>query len=150
MPNKVIVNNTPKVTVVQYTSGVGPPGPRGPAGLPGGATNPFTSDIAIGGGRVVYLDSSGYLKYTDPTTASTTKTIGITTNAASAGGTVNVQSVGVLQDPAFSFVVGQAVFAGANGTLTQTPPAASNVLRVGVATTTNSLLVDLGISISTI
>lgn len=126
----------------------GQQGPAGPSGMPGpagGSTMLFAAAAAIGGHRVLALDASGAVIYAgcdQPGTAH--MIIGVSLNAAAAGGTLNVVRSGEVIEPSWAWNPSLPVYLGTNGTLTQTPPAApaaSFSLIVGFPTSATGLFV---------
>ena len=56
------------------------------------------------------------------TVYSEAKVLGISTTAAVAGNTVNVQTFGILDDPSFNFPLNDPLFLDNNGFITNVPP----------------------------
>lgn len=126
---------------------LGVPGPPGPPGPAGAAAMNFTANGAIGGHRVLALDASNAVIYAGndlPGTAN--KIIGMSLNAAAAGGALNVVRSGEVIEPSWAWNPTLPVYLGVNGTLTQTPPAApaaSFSLIVGFPTSATGLFVSV-------
>lgn len=96
----------------------------------------------LSGGRVVRADSASQLQYADSgTPAHATAIIGVTRTAIASGDGGDVVESGFLDDPAWAWTAGGAIFCGAAGVLTQTAPAAGFVCIVGYAVTTTRLYV---------
>jgi hypothetical protein len=68
--------------------------------------------------------------------------LGITLTAAQAGEPVNVQRLGAIEDSGWNWVPGR-VYLGANGALTQTPPASGFDLLIGSATSPTRIALNL-------
>ncbi len=68
--------------------------------------------------------------------------LGVTVTSADAGGHVSVKRTGFLVDAAWAWTPGR-VYLGANGSLTQTPPADGFDVLIGVAVSATRLLLDL-------
>lgn len=71
------------------------------------------------------------------------RAIGILKNAVMTGELGNVVIDGEFDDSSFSFTVGQPVFLGSNGGLTQTPPTSGWLVVVGTAIKTTALKLEL-------
>ncbi len=131
-----IVESTPEINVVT----VGEQGPAGPA-------NSFitkTASVAIGGHRVVVLNASEQAIYADSSiTAHADKVLGVSTGAADAGASVQVQTYGEMVEASFSFTPELAVYASTNGLMTQTPPASGFKRGIGFALAATKLFIDL-------
>jgi hypothetical protein len=124
------------------------PGPQGPAGdttitLPAGAV--------VSGHRVIAWES-GEARHADPTVLSDARrVIGVSLNAALSGAPVTVRQSGLVVDASLALTPGLPVYLGANGTLTQIPPAApaaAYALRIGSALAADTLLVRISQPIS--
>jgi hypothetical protein len=124
------------------------PGAQGPAGdttitLPAGA--------AVSGHRVIAWES-GEARHADPTVLSNARrVIGVSLNAALTGDPVTVRQSGLVVDASLALTPGLPVFLGADGTLTQNPPAApaaAYALRIGSALAADTLLVRISQPIS--
>jgi hypothetical protein len=127
------------VTVKIPTAAAGPPGPVGPVGgvIEGAAAT------VLGGHRVVWRALDGF-RYADAADRDSVDAVaGITLHAAGAGEQVQVRHAGELQLAAALLVAGVAVYLGAAGHLTQTPPSAGDALIVGVALAPDLLLVRI-------
>lgn len=122
-----IVENAPQVTVI--SEGIqgppGTPGADGPIGPSGGSALPMTAGAILGGGRILTVDANGDAIYADASNPAHIRgVVGLGLNAAILGATVNVQIVGETSDVAWSWTVGQPIFLGLNGLMTQTVPTA--------------------------
>ena len=124
------------------------PGPQGPAGdttitLPAGA--------AVSGHRIIAWEN-GEARHADPTLLTDgRRVIGVSLNAALTGDPVTVRQSGLVVDASLALTPGWPVYLGANGALTQIPPAspgAAYQLRVGSALAADTLLVGLSRPIS--
>jgi len=114
----------------------------------GAASNVISGYIAdaggIGGHRVVRSIGSGAVGYADYSVAGHgDDTIGISTGAADAGYTVQVQQFGYLTHVGWSWTPGQPIFVGTNGALTQTAPTSGFVQVVGHASDTDEMYVSI-------
>lgn len=122
---------------------VGPRGAQGPAGPAGASVEQFVAAEALGGHRAVKIDANGQAAYASNTdAASSSAFLGVTTGAAVMLDLVSVQRAGAMTEGTWNWVVGQPVFLGTNGLLTQTPPAAPAFsLVVGFATAPTTLFI---------
>jgi hypothetical protein len=113
----------------------GPPGAPAPI-----AQLTVTAGEALSGHRAVLL-TAGEAFYADHATLTHAgRAIGVTTGAAALGDTVTIQTLGILIEPTWTWTEGP-VYLGAQGALTQTPPATGFVQIIGVATTATALFV---------
>lgn len=107
----------------------------------------YTAGVNLSGHRMVLLDASRNAIYADNTTAAhAVQVYGLTKTAALTGESVEiVRNVEVLE-PTWSWTHGGAIYLGANGLLTQTPPTSPAVfsLCVGFATASNRMFVSIG------
>jgi hypothetical protein len=119
---------------------------QGPAGAPGLTDNLLvrTVSTAIGGHRIV-VSIGGQVAYADAANAAHRgHVLGMTLNAASAGGTVQIQSGGEVLEPTWTWTVDGVVYLGSNGVLTQTPPTPPSFLQVvGFAVAADRLFLNL-------
>lgn len=120
----------------------GPPGPPGLPGPAGGSASVYTATTPIGGHRVLTMTAGGDLAYaSNDDVDSIGRVLGISINAAGAGGSVSVVRAGDVEEPSWDWVVSLPIYLGANGMLTQTPPESPAVfsLIVGFPLTSTSL-----------
>lgn len=128
---------------------VGPPGSQVlnlwiPKGHDGASSFRVLINAPIGGQRVVYIDHNGDVQYASNDLVMSMNTVfGMTTEAAVAGSTINILKIGFVEEPSWSFTLGQPVFLGMNGTITQTPPTNTAFsLIVGFPVTPTKLFVS--------
>lgn len=129
----------------QFTAVGAVAGRRGPIGEPGpagGSTLQRTAGELISALRVLYeLDGSVYLlDYRDA--ANIDLILGISLTAAGAGETLNVQRSGVIEDSGWSLAPGR-VWLGANGFLSQVPPADGFDVLIGSAMSATRITLNL-------
>ncbi|GJE54597.1 hypothetical protein [Methylobacterium thuringiense] len=100
------------------------------------------ASTAMGGHRVVARRDGAlvYATYDDP--AAVEAVIGVTRGAVDVGGTPDIQRVGPLQEPSWSWADGP-VYLGANGQLTQQAPEHGAVLQMGVAVSPTTVFLDI-------
>lgn len=128
----------PRVDVVTEAL-QGPPGPPGPAG---GAAFIRQSDGPLSALRIVWEDGSGVVRPLDSSDEDHIDLMsGLTLTAAASTGPVTVQRSGPVNDAAWTWTPGR-VYLGANGALTQTPPADGFDVLVGVAVSPTRLILD--------
>lgn len=145
----LVVGNQPNLVVVDGPTGpvveITAPGPQGPQGIPGpagGSTVQGVSGENLGGNRVVRV-SDGLYYYADSSDVTHEgSVIGITIASSVMGESVDVQTLGEMVEPSWSFTDGP-VYLGTSGTLTQTPPSGGFSLQIGVATSATSILINL-------
>lgn len=106
---------------------------------------------SLSGHRAVTPQANGQLVYaSNDNPAHIAVPLWITVGAASPGSAVDVLITGMMIEPSWSWTPGSPVYLGANGQLTQTPPAAPGAVflaQVGTATSPTSLFVDRAPSI---
>lgn len=109
----------------------------------GGSTITATAGTAIGGHRAVVLDASGDAFYADNTNPDhLVRFYGITTGAASTGGTLSIAQTGVIVEPSWAWTAFMPVYLGTTGLLTQTPPTTGFVQIVGAALSATTLFIN--------
>ncbi len=122
----------------------GPQGAQGPVGPVGGSSLSYLAGAALGGHRMVVLNSSQQAVYADNTNlAHANKVLGMTTGAVSMGDTASILYGGELVEPSWVWGLDQPVYVGTNGLLTQTPPVAGFSQIVGFPIAANKLFVSL-------
>lgn len=124
-------------------------------GEPGdGGLSLQTAAHPLSGHRIVTLNGAGLLVYASNADIAQAHRIGgISTNAADAGGGVFVQRSGPLEEPSWSWSTSDPVFLGADGALTQVPPAAPDAgfqLVVGFPISATKLFINIGIPVAVI
>jgi len=150
----LVVNDTGQIVefpdriVEVVTAGlVGPQGPQGIAGPAGGATIEMVAGENLGGRRAV-ISSGGLAIYADSTVPEhQNRVIGITSNAVTTGGIVNVVMSGQLNG-LFGLTPDIPVYLANNGMLTQTVPASGFIQQLGTAITADSMSVNIYTGIS--
>lgn len=118
-------------------------GIQGPAGKDGASVSiDLVAAVSLSGQRAITSNGAGKAIYCDNLTpAHAGKFLGVAQNAALVGDIVHVQTIGLLQDSAFSFTPTGLVYCGANGVLTQTPPAAGFSNVIGYALLADTLFI---------
>lgn len=127
-------------------------GPKGDKGEPGGATFERIAAVALGGHRVVLIDSQGKADYaSNDTQAHASRIVGMTTGAADSGATTVIQSYGEITEPSWNWNTSLPVYLGTNGLLTQvapTAPSAKFSVVIGFPISSTTLFVNIGIPIT--
>lgn len=132
----------------------GIPGPKGDKGAPGGTEIERPAAINLSGHRMVMLDGQGgatYASNADQTHAN--RIVGMTAHAAVSGAPVVISIYGEITEPSWNWIVDQPVYLGADGFLTQTPPAAPAAkfsVVVGFPISATTLFINIGIPITLI
>lgn len=135
------------ITAVSPTAGVRTSGIQGPEGIPGqpgpagSTTIPLTAAQVISGHKAL-LGTAMYASQDNLAHAG--KVIGISANAAAIGEVVNVQASGELNGLS-GLTIGQPIYLGVNGALTQTIPTAGIIQQLGVAVKTDTMIIDIQI-----
>jgi len=137
----VIVTPPPSVNVAT----IGTQGLQGPPGE--GAVNTIlVTKIAgesIGGGRVAIVQND-LVYYADSTNMLHRHiVIGITKHASTAGSNITIQTFGIMSEPTWNWIVGEPIFVGTNGLLTQTPPSAGFSLIIAKAITPTDIFISI-------
>lgn len=142
----VVLNEVIDLTAAQEVIEVarqGPPGPQGPIGPAGGAAFERQSAGALSALRVVWEDESGAVRPLDYRDEDHIDLIaGLTLTGTPAAGAVTVQRGGPVDDAAWAWTSGR-VWLGADGALTQTPPADGFDVLVGYAVSPTRLYLDM-------
>ncbi len=139
---EVVVMDDVRLEIVEAAI-QGPPGPPGANGAPGSGGVQILSLIAardISGHRAVVATVDG-ADYADPATpAHADAFLGITTGAALGGDVVTLQAAGEMVEPSWAWTPGTPIYAGTDGILTHTPPAAGWVQIVATAVAPTRIL----------
>ncbi len=156
MTDQIVIQPDPQLLVIEQTAetvsiviNTGQEGPQGPAG-PAGDGSKLTkiAGSAIGGHKVVIASGVSGAQLADKDTpAHMHLVLGVTQGAASSGSPVDIQTVGEMIEPSWSWSAGP-VFLGSNGNLTQTPPASGFQLLIGTAIAPTVLMIKIGAPIS--
>lgn len=134
-PFNVRANQTPEALgIADFFRG--PPGDVGTRALV-----TLTAGALVPGHRVVMFDSLGRGVPADPTSP-LYSFVGVSISGANIGNTFEAQLAGLIEEPSFAFTPLLPIFAGPNGTLTQTPPTTGIVQVVAVAQSATSILVN--------
>lgn len=130
-------NDTTAVVLVR-----GVPGPRGEPGPAGGTAFTRQSTGPLSALVVVWEDEDGNVAALDYRDDDHIDLICGITVSATAGGDVDVQRAGQLDDASWNWTPGR-VWLGVNGALTQTPPADGNDVLIGYAVSPDRIYIEL-------
>jgi len=128
----------------------GPPGiqgVQGEQGAPGGTLLQRIAATNLSGHRAVLMNAQGKVDYAsndDITHAN--RLVGITTGAVVTDAEALIQIFGEVTEPSWNWNTALPVYLGANGNLTQTPPAAPSAhfsIVVGFPISNTSLFVNI-------
>ena len=134
----VVIGQAPGSAQIISATTQGPPGPPGPSAslqLPAGATVSADTAVAVVNGQV-YPASSGDL-------AQFGNVVGIASNGGAAGTLITILQAGEISLSSWNFTLGQAVFVGTTGPVTQTPPTSGFVQQVGIPTSSTSMAISI-------
>lgn len=146
-PVTVTVKKQDAISIKMIQRGLS--GEKGEAGDAAAAntTNAYTAGENLSALKLVCIDTtSGELFLADSVDVGTSYTvIGMTLNAVNAGEQPNILFEGPYIDSGWSWNMASDVslFLGANGLITQTPPTSGYLLRVGFATSSQSIFLHL-------
>jgi hypothetical protein len=102
------------------------------------------SDGILAGHRVVKTTTSGKVGYADKDTVGDSSIIlGITQGASVDLATAKVQYDGKMVEPSWTWTMGDAIFCGNAGVLTQVCPTTGFVCQVGVPLSPTSMLIEI-------
>lgn len=150
-PDVPVIRAEPPTSLAVVVPVAGPQGPRGPAGSSGTGSDvgqvklTATAATVLSGHRAVTQRSDGQLVYADNTTLFHLHSpVWLTMGAISSGADGEVLVYGTLTEPSWSWIPGGALYLGANGVLTQTPPQPPAVFSamIGVATGPTTVFID--------
>jgi Protein of unknown function (DUF3168)/Uncharacterized conserved protein (DUF2190) len=125
----------------------------GSAGDGGGNANAvdgtfiFTAGETMSSGRAVVIEGSEAFYFQPANAAHAGRVIGVTTTSASAGNDVTIQIMGIITDAAYTFNPDLPVYARTDGELFNTPGASGISQYMGVATGTDTLMINIGLPI---
>ena len=140
MSDTIIVELTPPSTTTVEVH-VGAPGATGYSA----DITKRTSAVILSGHRLVSLDGNGSLVYADKDFSASV--FGMTLNSSIALEITNVQTRGEVTEPSWNWIIGQPVFLGSAGMLSQVIPTSGCVLQVATATAVNKVFIDIKIPI---
>jgi hypothetical protein len=103
---------------------------------------------AMSGQRAVRRRPDGLIEYASAANADDAfPLVGISAQAADAGGAVIVQSGDDMVEPSWNWTPGEPVFVGVDGVLTQAPPGLAFEMSVGTAIDAHRLQIRLGVPV---
>lgn len=122
----------------------GPEGPQGPAGAGGASSFSKTAGGSITIYKMLAVQNTGDVVHADKDTASDEdRLVGIALGNATIGNPVNVQNTGEVTNALWAWSVGAPIYLGVNGSLTQTKPTSGFVLRIGLPSGTDRMVLDI-------
>ena len=147
-PSVVSTENTSVVATEETSTSVVAAGQQGPEGPPG-QSDTLASFIAgqnLSGHRMVVLENHQAVYASNDDLSHAQRVVGLTTGAALTGDMVTVMRSRELQEPSWSWVVGEAIYLGSGGALLQSPPVSPALfsLCVGFATATDRMYISVG------
>lgn len=120
---------------------------RGPQGIPGpsGAATTLTriAGESIGGHRVVRTQSGAAYYATQSDPDQTAAAIGLTANAADAGGELSIVTSGEITESSWNWTPGSPLYLTGQGQLTHTPPPSGPVRQIAVADSATTIIVSI-------
>lgn len=133
----IVEEITERVVIVEQ-------GEQGVPGDSGTSTITLTAGEAVGGRRMVVINGSGEAVYADQSiTDHANRVLGMTTQAASLGAPVTIQSSGEFTEPTWTWALDNPIFLGANGQLTQTVPATGVTLQVATPISATTIIIGI-------
>jgi len=140
----VVVVPPPPVVVLPIGQGLqGPAGARGADGSSSSAFSSYVAATSVSGHIAVVLDAAGQCRAADTSSPADHAVAGLTICAAGAGAPVVTVHRGILEHIGWSFTVGDPVFLGLAGAITQNLPGAAVFSKVlGVAVSPTRISVD--------
>jgi hypothetical protein len=117
---------------------IGPPGPKGDAGS---APIERIAAFAVGGHRVIAMQSNGQVRHADKDIAGHRLVIGVSITAAAAGELVNLLELGEVIHSGWAWQPG-TIWLGNDGQLTQTLPETGLLIEVARATDPTRIFVN--------
>ncbi len=100
----------------------------------------ITATTDLGGHRVVTVHG----EYADCSQVNQAFSVaGVTLQAVAQGASVQVQSAGEITESSWNWIIGQPVYLGGSGQLTQIPPTSGFVMVLGVPVNATTLLIDI-------
>lgn len=131
-------------TAVVAVGIAGTPGIQGPIGPAGGTAMERRAGETLSALKVVWEDEFGRVwPLSAMDDAHVFLLLGLTLTAADAGGLVNVQRSGVVDDAAWSWTPGQRVYLGQGGALTASPAEEGFHILIGTAASATRLLLNI-------
>lgn len=103
----------------------------------------FTASENISGHRVVSSMGENIVGYSDADDAATMGVVGVSSHAATTGNGVNVTLNGFLSHDGWDWTIGEPIYVGSNGGLTQSPSGSAYLSQVGVATASNAITINI-------
>ena len=112
-----------------------------PAPAAGVATLSRLASVSIGALRAVYVNAAGKFAIAEPADPNAAFACGLTTVAASADQNSTAQISGEITHSGWSWSLG-TVYAGAGGLPTQSAPTSGALVKIGVATAADKIIIE--------
>jgi hypothetical protein len=129
MTTVVVIEATNAVASTETVTHViteGRQGPRGIQGIPGPAGSgggiSLTADTALGGHKLVACIDAELIYADNRQLSHASQFVGMTTHAADAGSPIQIINFGEFEEPTWNWTLGQPIYLGINGQLTQVEP----------------------------
>lgn len=106
----------------------------------GSAAN-YIAGAAIGGHRVIMIETSKAVHFDPSEENNTGKTLGVSKNAAVTDDPVTVVHQGIIKSSGWGLTPDAIYYAGSNGTITVTIPTSGILQRIGIAVDSDTLMV---------
>lgn len=136
-----VLTDEPTQTVIVEVNH-GPKGDKGESGAAGAFIEmAIPTNGPISSHKAITVGGDGFCAYAGSDLPALAGFIGVTREARTDLLPVSVVVRGELVDTSFAFVAGLPIFVGINGELTQSPPVAGVLWRVGVAVTATRILI---------
>lgn len=145
-PDITVVSTSPSLVTV-VSAGVGLQGAPGTtADSTDSVVFSYVAAQALGGHRVVYLDSTGKVDYAgNDVLLCMHRIVGVTEQAVIANDPSVIKNKGTIVEPSWSLDTSLPVFLGTNGLLTQIPPSSPALfsLIIGFPVSATELFIDI-------
>ena len=138
----IVVEASAAEAFVIVAGAQGVPGPAGPAGQ-AVSTTPVIAAATISAYTGVALANGDAIQADSTQAAQRGNVLGVATNGANAGGGVNVQYAGPLEYNGWNWTLGEPVFLGAAGVLTQAVPTSGFSQILGIPLNPTTLLIQM-------
>lgn len=119
-------------------------GEQGPRGVDGNTNVTATAAEAIGGHRLVRLDTAGNVRCASSAVVGELgQVVGLTLGAAVVDDPVTIRTAGIVDEQSWAWTPGGNLYLGINGLLTQTAPTSGVLQPVGYAVTATKIFLSI-------
>ena len=141
----IVVSPSPGVVQIISSAVQGPPGPPGLPGTGGGGTSGLVAvaGTTISANTAIALVNGQAVPAQSGDVSQAGNVVGISQNGGPAGTLIDIQQLGEMSLSSWNWVLGNPIFVGPNGPLTQTPPTAGFSQIVGVPISATSISIGL-------